>query len=116
MTWVAGSRRWRKLYKGKWYSVSCRQLGCEETKKESWQHLLRGVCQSGQMSEGRFDAYCRNIRVFVAWIGPETPIDALDEAELEGYFTHLSSQVGAEKYSPNYAHTLLMTAKQFISR
>ena len=36
MTWVAGSRRWRKLYKGKWYAVSCRQLGCEETKEASW--------------------------------------------------------------------------------
>src|SRR5207248_878203 len=26
----------RKLYKGKWYSVSCRQLRCEETKEASW--------------------------------------------------------------------------------
>ena len=206
MTWVAVSRRWRKLYKGKWYSISCKQLGCAETKDaswkaandwwekergladtappteedrrvnafkvwsmvqdwgqldegsreklvdslvgvgqyqkikvqaeavvesavkatppdrtikaqvESWQQLLRSVCQSGQMSEGRFDAYCRNIGNFVAWIGPETPIDAIDEAKLEGFFNYLSVQVGAAKYSPNYAHTLLMTCKQFISR
>jgi integrase len=82
----------------------------------AWQTLLRGVCQSGQMSEGRFDAYCRNIGNFVAWIGPETAIDAIDEAKLEGFFTHLWLQVGAQKYSPHYAHTLMMTAKQFISR
>src|ERR1700737_4030637 len=36
MTWVAGSRRWRKLYKGKWYSISCKQLGTDETKEASW--------------------------------------------------------------------------------
>jgi integrase len=83
---------------------------------ESWKTLLRGVCQSGQMSEGRFDAYCRNIRAFVDWIGPETAIDAIDETKLEGFFNHLSAKVGVEEYSPTYAHTLLMTAKQFVSR
>jgi integrase len=83
---------------------------------EAWKTLLHGVCQSGQMSEGRFDAYCRNIGNFVAWIGEDTAIDAIDEANLEGFFNHLSTQVGAEKYSPSYAHTLMMTAKQFISR
>jgi integrase len=83
---------------------------------EAWKTLLRGVCQSGQMSEGRFDAYCRNIRAFVDWIGPETAIDAIDENKLEGFFNHLSAKVGAEEYSPTYAHTLLMTAKQFVSR
>ena len=83
---------------------------------EAWKTLLRGVCQSGQMSEGRFDAYCRNIGSFVTWIGPEAAIDAIDETKLEEFFNHLSIQVAARKYSPNYAHTLLMTAKQFISR
>lgn len=82
----------------------------------AWQTLLRGICQSGQMSEGRFDAYCRNIGKFVEWLGEDTAIDAIDETRLEGFFNHLSIQVGAEKYSPNYAHALMMTAKQFISR
>jgi integrase len=206
MTWVASSRRWRKLYRGKWYSVSCKQLRTEDTKEASWkaandwwedekrladaappseedlranafrvwsmvqdwhqldeasrerlvdslvgagqyqkikaqadamvasavtaippdrtvkaqvevwQTLLRSACQSGQMSEGRFDAYCRNIGNFVDWIGPDTSIDAIDEAKLEGFFNHLSIQVAAKKYSSTYAHTLMMTAKQFISR
>jgi len=206
MTWVPGSRRWRKLYKGKWYAISCRQLGTEGTKEASWKAanewwereqgladsappteedlrvnafrvwsmvqdwgqldeasreklvdslvgagqyqkiksqaeqvvastvkvtppdrtvnaqvqawrtLLHSACQSGQMSEGRFDAYCRNIKTFVEWIGQETSIDIIDEAKLEGFFNHLSLQVSAQKYSPNYAHTLMMTAKQFISR
>jgi len=83
---------------------------------DAWQTLLRGVCQSGQMSEGRYDAYCRNIGAFVDWIGPETAIDAIDEARLEGFFNHLSAKVGAAEYSATYAHTLLMTAKQFVSR
>lgn len=87
-----------------------------EAQVEVWRQLLHSVCLSGQMSEGRFDAYCRNIRNFVEWIGADTPIDVIDEAKLEGFFNHLSIQVGAEKYSPNYAHTLMMTAKQFISR
>lgn len=206
MTWVAGQRRWLKKYKGKVYSVSCKQLNCPDSKEasaaaanawweakkkeidnapptevdlrvnafrvysmvqdwamldeasrekvvdslvgtgqyqkikaqaeqmvasavkatppertvkaqvEAWQTLLRSVCQSGQMSEGRFDAYCRNIGKFVEWIGEDTAIDAIDEAKLEGFFNHLSIQVGAKKYSPTYAHTLMMTAKQFISR
>lgn len=83
---------------------------------EVWKNLLHGVCQSGQMSEGRYDAYCRNIGKFVNWIEEETPIDAIDEAKLEGFFNHLSMQVGTGKYSPSYAHTLMMTAKQLISR
>jgi integrase len=53
---------------------------------------------------------------FTAWIGDETSVDAIDEAKVEGFFNHLSVSVGAGKYSPNYAHTLMMTAKQFISR
>jgi integrase len=81
-----------------------------------WEKFLRAACRAGQMSEGRFDAYRRNVAVFAQWAGPEAAIDAIDEAKLEGYFTHLSVQVAAEKYSPSYAHTLLMTAKQFISR
>jgi integrase len=83
---------------------------------EGWKNLLRDVCQAGQLSVGRYDAYCRNIGNFVAWIGPETPIDAIDEANLEAFFSYLSGKVGAGDYSPQYAHTLLMTARQFISR
>jgi integrase len=83
---------------------------------EAWKTLLRGVCQSRQMSEGRFDGYCRNIGNFVEWIGAETAIDAIDETKLEGFYNHLSVQIAAEKYSANYAHTLMMTAKQFIAR
>ncbi|HEV8060154.1 MAG TPA: hypothetical protein VGP68_09785 [Gemmataceae bacterium] len=87
-----------------------------QSQVECWKTLLRNVCQSGQMSGGRFDGYCRNIGKFVAWIGEETAIDAIDEVKLEGFFNHLSLQVAVERYSPNYAHTLMMTAKQFTSR
>ncbi len=36
---------------------------------EAWKTLLRGVCQSGQMSEGRYDAYCRKIGHSPDWSG-----------------------------------------------
>src|ERR1700710_1195194 len=36
MTWYAEARRWRKCVKGKWYAVSCKQLGVPETKEASW--------------------------------------------------------------------------------
>ena len=57
---------------------------------DTWEQLLRSVCQSGQMSEGRYDAYCRNIAIFVDWIGERTAIDAIDETKLEEFFNHLS--------------------------
>ncbi|WP_422929744.1 tyrosine-type recombinase/integrase [Singulisphaera sp. PoT] len=83
---------------------------------EAWKGLLRSACRSGQISEGRFDAYCRKIRPFAAWIGPGSSIDVIDEARLEAYYNHLSEKVGSGVYSPSTAHELLMTAKQFISR
>jgi hypothetical protein len=33
MTWQASTRRWFKKHKGKMYTVSCRQLGCPDTKE-----------------------------------------------------------------------------------
>ncbi|WP_165073872.1 tyrosine-type recombinase/integrase [Paludisphaera rhizosphaerae] len=203
MTWYPSARRWRKCVKGKWYSVSCKQLGVPETKEaswkaanewwereqalvdapseddrvaqavrvknlvddfaklddqarreaveallgvgsydglkakaggmlagmddaapertigvqvENWKNLLRDSCHAGQLSEGRFDAYCRNIGTFVAWIGPQTSVDAVDEDKLEAFFSHLTEKIRAAAYSPAYAHTLLMTARQFITR
>jgi hypothetical protein len=35
MTWVAFGRRWTKKYRGQMYAVSCKQLGCPETKDAS---------------------------------------------------------------------------------
>ena len=37
MTWIANGRRWMKEYRGRKYSVSCRQLGVPENKAESYQ-------------------------------------------------------------------------------
>ena len=36
MTFVAAQKRWIKGYKGKFYSVSCKQLGAPATKGQSW--------------------------------------------------------------------------------
>jgi hypothetical protein len=189
MTWQASTRRWFKKQRGKMYTVSCRQLGCRETKEESassanawweaklkeieaappteedmranafkvwslvqdrsqldeasrekivdslvgegqyrkikaqadamveaatkatapdrtiavqveaWKALLLSACQSGQMSEGRYDAYCRKIRPFAEWIGLDSAIDAVDEAKLEGFYNHRSVKIAAGDYS-----------------
>ncbi len=37
LTWDAPKRRWRKMYKGKIYTISCGALGCPPTKAESYQ-------------------------------------------------------------------------------
>jgi integrase len=68
------------------------------------------------MSEGRYDAYCRKIRAFAEWIGPNSSIDAIDKAKLEGFYNHLSVKVAVGDYSATFAHELLMTARQLISR
>jgi integrase len=83
---------------------------------DGWTTLLKSVCASGQLSEGRYDAYFRNIKVFVNWIGEQAAIDTIDETKLEDFFNYLSLQVAGGKYAPSYAHGLLMTARQFISR
>lgn len=38
MTWEPNSRRWRKLYRGKPYTVSCTQLRVRDTKEASYPH------------------------------------------------------------------------------
>ncbi|WP_020474433.1 tyrosine-type recombinase/integrase [Zavarzinella formosa] len=83
---------------------------------ENWEEFLRKICKSGQMSEGRFDSYCRAVGIFRNWIGETNPVDVIDEAKLEAYFCHLTVLVDGKLYSTAYAHTILMTAKQFISR
>ena len=75
------------------------------------------ACQSGQMSEGRYDAYCRNIGTFMDWIGPRLG-DRRDRRGEAGRVLQPPVHAGRRegRYSPTSAHELLMTAKQFISR
>ena len=41
-----------------------------------WKNYLLAACRGGQFSAGRYDAYCRNIDVFVAWAGPSTAMSS----------------------------------------
>ena len=36
MSWLGGTRRWMKMYRGKRYAISCRQLNVPLTKEDSW--------------------------------------------------------------------------------
>lgn len=83
---------------------------------ENWKRLLHASCRGGQMSEGRYDAYCRRIAPFVAWMGPGASIETIDEAKLEGYFGFLSEKLAGGEYAATTAHEMLMTAKQFLRR
>lgn len=198
MTWVASTRRWKKMHRGKMFVVSCRQLDAAETKEaswraanawweeqrkrvdesgedeyvarthqvsrlvadfskldddarrevveallgagsfdrlrahsgavsagvraaspertmaaqvEAWKGQLRAACESNQMSEGRYDAYCRRIRPFASFVAV---IDAISEATLDDFHAHLSARMLAGGCSAATAHELMMTAKQFV--
>jgi hypothetical protein len=66
MTWVQGQRRWTKKYRGRMYSVSCKQLGTGETKGGS---LLRAARAGGTpsliqaMDEGRVSLSAASVLV-----------------------------------------------------
>src|SRR3954447_7940393 len=36
MTWEPAKARWRKMYRGRMYTVSCSRLGCPPTKLDSY--------------------------------------------------------------------------------
>jgi len=38
MTWEPGPRRWKKIYRGEHHTISCKQLGVQETKDASYRH------------------------------------------------------------------------------
>jgi integrase len=82
---------------------------------ERWKALLLSLCRTGQITELRYEAYCRKIRTFTDWIGPVS-VDAIDESAVEGFFNHLSSKVAAGEFSTATAHETQMAARQFIER
>ena len=67
-------------------------------------------------SAGRFDAYQRNIGVFVEWAGPTSEISTIDAPKIRDFYDWLCQQVGVNRFSPSYARSLLNAAKNFVSR
>ena len=70
----------------------------------------------GKISAGRFDAYQRNVGVFVEWAGPSSDISTLDAPKIRAYYDWLCQQIGDNRFSPAYARSLLNAAKNFVSR
>ena len=95
MTWVPGSRRWRKLYKGKWYSVSCHQLGIEESKEASWRvanewwERERGLADAAPLSDED-----RRINAFKVW----SMVQDWQQLDEESREKLVDSLVGASQY------------------
>ena len=73
MTWEGSKRRWRKMYKGKIYTVSCESLGCPPTKLESYQQanqwwLAKKVEIDSQKPPAPFPKHVRVLELQRAWL------------------------------------------------
>src|SRR5438132_1057748 len=95
MTWVAASRRWIKKHRGKMYSVSCRQLGTDDTKEASasaandWWEAKEKELQSAPPTEEDLRANAFKVWSMVQdWSG-------LDEASRERL---VDSLIGSGQY------------------
>jgi integrase len=83
---------------------------------ESWVRLQHSRHVAGKISAGRYDAYQRNVGVFVEWAGPSRDISEIDAPKVRDYYDWLCHQIGAGRFSPAYARSLLNAAKNFVSR
>ncbi len=77
-----------------------------------WQHT-RHV--AGEISAGRWDAYARNLGVFVAWIGGDTVVDELNWPTLQAYYKHLATKKAEGLYALDYCKNLLGAVKNFVT-
>ncbi len=77
MSWCQTTKRWAKKYKGQMYFVSCRQLGVEPTKYESWQSANDWwVMKQAEIDEAAVPVLDTASRQ-VANIVERTPVEAL---------------------------------------
>ena len=71
---------------------------------------------AGKISAGRYDAYERNVGVFVEWIRPGTDISEITAQRFRDYYDWLCQQIGAGRFSPAYSRSLFNATKNFVSR
>ena len=71
---------------------------------------------AGKISAGRYDAYERNLAVFVEWIRPGTDISEITAHRLRDYYDWLCQQIGTGRFSPAYSRSLLNATKNFMTR
>jgi integrase len=83
---------------------------------DGWARLQHSRHVAGKISAGRYDAYLRNVGVFVEWAGPSTDIATLDAPKIRAYYDWLCQRIGDKRFSTAYARSLLNAAKNFVSR
>jgi integrase len=101
-----------------------RQIGVEAVPKDrkvkgqvdAWVRNQHSRHVAGKISAGRYDAYDRNVGVFVEWIRPGTDISEITAHRLRDYYDWLCQQIGAGRFSPAYSRSLFNATKNFVSR
>jgi integrase len=101
-----------------------RRIGAEAVPKDrtvrgqvdAWVRNQHSRHMAGKISAGRYDAYERNVGVFVDWIRPGTDISEITAQRLRDYYDWLCQQIGAGCFSPAYSRSLFNATKNFVSR
>lgn len=71
--------------------------------------------QVGQgITAGRWDTLHRGLGKFTTFMGDNSAVATLNEQHLADFHAHLLIQIRHKTYSPDYAHTILRTVKQFV--
>ena len=65
---------------------------------------------------GSYLSFAQWLRVFADWIGPNSPLESLNEDLWEKYFIHLSNKMAAGEYSPSTAKNYRNAARAFVTR
>src|SRR5690242_19766500 len=86
MTWIPSRRGWMKEYRGKKYSISCRQLNVPETKADSYQAAndwwAAKEAELSAVSQPRLRPLIPLEDLAAAAIGKQGPLDDQDVAQL----------------------------------
>lgn len=66
-----------------------------------------------QITAGRYDTLQRCCRHFASFVGQTASVDRITGHVLEAYHSHLLEQIGEKGWSPDYAQTYMIAARQF---
>jgi integrase len=81
---------------------------------ESWLRDLKARVAANQFGAGELRGQTSYIRHFVAFLGEQTPIDAISEERWADYFRLLMERIGSGECSPEYAKKLHRSARTFV--
>src|SRR5262249_53364804 len=71
--------------------------------------VRRAAVSTGNMAEGRWEAYSRHVRLFANWLGEERDCGIVTAPKLEEWWAYLAGLVAERRYSTSYAKTIFMT-------